>query len=142
MVSYRKNPSDPALSFHTGSGQGVVRLNGRDIYCGKYGTPECGAKYHLKLADWVANGQKVPPTVPPKVAEQAGAGEPTAPGDITINELAEAYLTYARGYYRKNGEPTFEITDICLSIRALRERFGTLPVRDFGPLRSRPFARP
>jgi integrase len=100
-------------------------LNGRDVYCGRFGTPECEAKYHRTIAEWLANGRRLPGSG----GENAAAG----PDDLTINELALAYLEFADGYYRKNGEPTSEVRNIRLSIRPLRELFGTLPARDFGP---------
>jgi integrase len=126
MVSYRRSPSNlPALSYHKASGQGVVRLNGRDVYCGRFGTAECQANYHRTIGDWLANGRSMPG---PSGDNASGSA------DLTINELALAYLQFADGYYRKNGEPTSEIRDIRLSIRPLRELFGILPVHDFGPL--------
>jgi integrase len=126
MVSQRRSSSDvPALSPHKASGQGVVRLNGRDVYCGRFGTPECEAKYHHTIAEWLANGRRLPGSG----GENATAG----PEDPTINELALAYLEFADGYYRKNDEPTSEVRNIRLTIRPLRELFGTLSARDFGP---------
>ncbi len=124
MVSYLKNsPALPALSHHKGSGQGVVRLSGRDVYCGRYGTDACEAKYHAILAVWVANGRRAP--------ARADENASSATGDLTVNELAVAYLDFADGYYRKNGEPTTEIRDVELSIRPIRHLFGTLPVAEF-----------
>ena len=35
----------PSLCHHKASNQGVVRINGRDHYCGTYGTPEAQAEY-------------------------------------------------------------------------------------------------
>jgi len=126
MVSYRRNPSDvPALSHHKATGQGVVRLNGRDVYCGRFGTAECQANYHRTIGEWLANGRRVP---------GPSGDNASGPEDLTINELALAYLQFADGYYRKNGKPTSEVRDICLSVRPLRQLFGTLPARDFGPL--------
>jgi integrase len=126
MVSYRRNPLDtPALSHHKATGQGVVRLNGRDVYCGRFGTAECQANYHRTIGEWLANGRRLP---------DPSGDNASGPEDLTINELALAYTRFADGYYRKNGKPTSEVRDICLSIRPLRTLFGTLPARDFGPL--------
>src|SRR5262249_9571898 len=114
MVSYRRSPSDvPALSHHKASGQGVVRLNGRDVYCGRFGTAECQANYHRTVGEWVASGRHLPA----QPDEDALAG----PEDLTVNELALAYLEFADGYYRKNGEPTTEPVNIRLAIRPLRQ---------------------
>ncbi len=112
MVSYRQNNSEcPKLSHHKGSGQGVVRLNGRDVYCGRFGTAECLSTYHRTIAEWLANGRR-------SVVPDDGAG--AEPGDLTINELALAYVEFACCYYRKNGRETSEVRDIRLSIRKAR----------------------
>jgi integrase len=122
MVSYRKSPQRiPKLTHHKASGQGVVRINGKDVYCGPHGTPECKAKYLRAVADWEASGRKAE-----RKAEPAGS-------DLTINELALAYRQFAASYYLKNGEPTSEQHDIGLSIRPLRELFGDMVVAEFGP---------
>ena len=48
MMSYRKNRDrQPKLTHHKASGQGVVRLGGKDHYCGPYGTPERRARAEL-----------------------------------------------------------------------------------------------
>src|SRR5262245_30697596 len=101
MVSCRRNrPDTPSLSHHKGSAQGVVRLNGRDVYCGRFGTPECEANYHRAIAEWVANGRRLP---------AKSDGEPSSgPEDLTVNEFLLAYLRHADAYYVKNGEPTSE----------------------------------
>ncbi|MGP0070012.1 MAG: tyrosine-type recombinase/integrase [Isosphaeraceae bacterium] len=76
----------------------------------------------------MANGRR--PPVPVATGPDASQG----PADLTINELALAYLRFAEGYYRKNGEPTSEVRDTRLSVRPLRQLYGTLPVGQFGPL--------
>src|SRR4051794_21093311 len=124
MVSRLQRGEPPKLTFHKASGQGVVRLNGRDIYCGRFGSPECQVKYHRVIAEWLANGRRLPaPSAP--VAGQA-------PEDITVNELALAYFEHAEQYYRKDGEPTTEVRDIRYSIRPLRKLYGMTLARDFG----------
>jgi integrase len=125
MVSYRRDPSDvPGLSRHKATGQGVVRLNGRDVYCGRFGTAECEANYHRTVGEWLANGRRL---------SGPSGDDASGPDDLTVNELAAAYVEFAEGYYRKNGQPTSEIRDIKLSIRPLRELFGFLPVVNFSP---------
>ena len=37
-----RRPRIPKMQLHKASGQAVVRLGGRDIYLGRYGTPEAG----------------------------------------------------------------------------------------------------
>jgi integrase len=126
MVSYRKNPDRlPKLTHHKASGQGVVRLNGKDVYCGPFGTAECKARYLRAIADWEANQRKPAAPVNPEPASRSN--------DLTVNELALAYRRFAAGYYVKNGKPTTEQRDVQLSIRPLREMFGHAIVAEFTP---------
>jgi integrase len=128
MVSYRRSPSDvPALSHHKASGQGVVRLNGRDVYCGRFDTPECQANYHRTISEWLANGR----CLPGSTDENPSAG----PEDLTVNEMLLAYLQHADAYYVKNGKPTSEPVNIRLALRPLRQLYGETLAREFGPLR-------
>jgi integrase len=125
MVSYRTKTDSPKLTFHKGSGLGVVRLDGRDIYLGRFGTAECEAMYHRVLTEWLANGRRLP--APPD-DDQADA-----PEELNVNDVALAYAEFAATYYTKRGRPTTEVRDIRLSIRPLRELFGLLPAKDFTP---------
>jgi integrase len=133
MVSYRKDPDwRPKLTYHRASGQGVVRLNGKDEYCGRYGTPECRAEYLRKLADWEARGRQPAgrrPAFPP-----AGFN-PSGSADVTITETMVGYLAFADSYYVKNGEPTSEPGNIRLAIKPLKEMFGDIGAREFSPPR-------
>jgi hypothetical protein len=53
--------------------------------------------------------------------------------DILISELVPKYIEYAELNYRKNGEPTGQVHIIKAAIRTLREGFGDLEAREFGP---------
>ncbi|MBL9083485.1 MAG: hypothetical protein JNK76_16840 [Planctomycetales bacterium] len=102
----------------------VVRLNGRDHYLGRFGSPESKEKYFRLLA------------------EQAVAAATTAqtatrlklPANLTINQLVNAYRKFAEGYYVRDGKPTKELADMRYAARPLRKLYGSTPVRDFGPL--------
>jgi integrase len=127
MLSNRKSLARlPKLTHHKASGQGVVRLNGKDVYCGRYGTRECRARYLREIAEWEAANRQ--PT-------KASTDDPTAgTSDLTINEVMLAYRQFADSYYVKNGQPTSEAGNIQLAIRPLRELFGHSLAQDFGPL--------
>ncbi len=77
----------PAYRFHKPSGQAVVTLNGRDFYLGRFNTPESRADYDRLIAEWLANGRRLP---------QSRNGQAV---DLTINEILLAYLRYAETYY-------------------------------------------
>ena len=54
----------PSYRLHKPSGQAVVTLDGRDIYLGRYGSPESRAEFDRLLAEWLSNGRRLPaPTV-------------------------------------------------------------------------------
>ncbi len=103
----------------------VVRLDGRDVYLGRYGSPESWEKYHRLIAkrlSQVPSSKASPPTSPP------------APADWTINQLLVAYRKFAQTYYVKDGEPTKELTEMKHAARPLRKLYGSSPASEFGPL--------
>lgn len=55
----RKSGEAPQVRFHAHSGQARVRINGKVIYLGPYGSPEANAAYHRLLAEWHANAGTV-----------------------------------------------------------------------------------
>lgn len=116
----------PSYRHHRPSGQAVVTLAGRDLYLGRYGTPESRAEYDRLLAEWLTNGRRLPAS-----AQASGAG---GGSDLTINELILDYLRHADGYYVKNGKPTVEPGNIRLAVRPLRQLYGHTTAREFGPL--------
>jgi hypothetical protein len=75
-------PTTPAYRLHKPTGLAVVRLNGKDIYLGKHGTPESLAKYDTLTGEWKNNGRQLP-------AAKAAA-EGSSPG-VTVAEIIVAY---------------------------------------------------
>ncbi|GMU82448.1 MAG: hypothetical protein AMXMBFR47_23190 [Planctomycetota bacterium] len=113
----------PSYRLHKPKGLAVVRLNGRDIYLGRYGTPESRKAYERAIAEWLANGRQVlTPTV------EAGQ-----PGGVSVDELILAYMAFASSYYVKNGEPTGELQNIKDSLKPVTLRYGSEPVTRFTP---------
>ena len=55
----------PSYCLHKASGKAVVRLDGRDVYLGKHGSPESHEKYERAIAEWRIghNGSAVSPGV-------------------------------------------------------------------------------
>jgi integrase len=101
----------------------VVRLDGRDVYLGRFDSPESREKYRRVVAAWLANLPKTEADRPAVHAE-----------DPTVAELLLAYLRFVDGYYLKDGAPTKEPVNIRLALRPLRRLYGHTPARDFGPL--------
>jgi integrase len=112
----------PSYRLHKPTGQAVVTLNGRDVYLGRFGSPESRAEYDRMIIEWISNGRCLP-------APTSGVGS-----DLSVNELALAYLAFADSYYVKHGRPTTELEAIRQSIRPLRQLYGDTTARDFGPL--------
>ena len=48
----RRGPRSPKYHFHKTTGQACVRINGHDIYLGKYRNPKSEERYRQVIADW------------------------------------------------------------------------------------------
>lgn len=107
----------PSYRLHKPTGQGVVRLNGRDIYLGTHGTPESSARYERVIIEWLAAGRVV--------AEPAGS-------ILTVAEVVARYWPYARDYY---GARSAQAERVKRSLDHVLALYADLPIRDFGPLR-------
>ncbi len=102
---------------------GVVRLDGRDHYLGKFDSPESWEKYHRLVAEWhAAQGRPLPAR-----DSEATASVPS------VNQVLLAYWKFAEGYYVRDGETTKELTCMREALRPLRRLYGSLPAPEFGP---------
>ncbi len=101
----------------------VVRIDGRDHYLGKFGTPESKERYHRLLAERSGAGAVVAPPSP-----QAGQDA------ISVGEVILVYWKHVEQHYRApDGTPGHEIVNIQCALRPLRRLYGTTPAVDFGP---------
>lgn len=110
----------PQIVHHKASGQARVRINGRDHYLGKFGTPESVENYARVLAEH-SRGGAVAPIDPPQ------------PGELTVTELIAAYWQHVTRYYRRDGKPTGEHLVIRAALKPLKKLYGTTPAAEFGP---------
>jgi len=108
----------PKLRLHRASGQAVVSIAGREIYLGPHGSPASVEEYNRVVGEWVAEGR---PAHLPTVS------------DITVVELAAAYVNYAKIYYRKDGRPTGTAESIQRSLQELCKLYGRTTAISFGP---------
>jgi len=68
-MSARTHVRVPKYRLHKPTGLGVVRLSGRDLYLGPYGTPESETRYESVVAEWLKHDRRLPPKPPsPKAA--------------------------------------------------------------------------
>lgn len=118
----------PALLLHRASGQGRVRIAGRYVYVGKFGTDAARQRYaevlqqHFSAAAQAAVVQPEPATAP--LARL-----------VTVNDLCLRFVTERIPLYlTSEGKPSAERDCFRGVIRLLHQRFGELPVDNFGPL--------
>lgn len=115
MKKAPNKPRIPSLRLHKGSGQAVVTIPGqRDIYCGKYGTPEAQQTYERVIAEWLANGKRLP----------------LDPELITVVELVDAYVQDRRNYYGAESE---SFCGVRQAVKPLLALYGRTRAAEFGP---------
>lgn len=115
----RRKDSLPKYRHHRGSGQAIVTLSGRDHYLGKYNTAASRREYDRLIGEWLANGRE-------PLASSAD--------ELSVAEVLNRYLKFAKTYYVKGGKPTQELDGMKDAIRQVRKRYSRSPVLDFGPL--------
>jgi len=154
-MARKKAGAVPQLQHHKGTGQGKVHLGGRDFYCGKWGSPECKARYDRLIAEWLHNGRRPPErpnAKPPQATATTEAGEASvievqldpggtrggdhvrvAPAGLLICQVAARYMDHCEVYYRDaDGKKTSSLDNAKQAITAL-EPFEDLPAAAFGP---------
>jgi len=115
----------PDYRLHKPTGLGVVRLDGRDIYLGKHGSPKSHEKYNQTVAEWLSTNH---------ARQRFQSGEVAGP-DLTVAELFLAFWKHAQQHYRaSDGTPSEELGNIKAAIKAARLLYGLAAAKDFGPL--------
>ncbi|HCS54020.1 tyrosine-type recombinase/integrase [uncultured Rubinisphaera sp.] len=121
----RRNLSPPSYCLHKASSRAVVRINGKDHYLGPYGSTESHAEYERIIANWRTN-----------IAAQATLTD-NAPAlvafDLTLTQVISRYRDFAQEYYSKDGKPTKEFVEMKYALRPLREMYGEMLIKNFGP---------
>ena len=113
-------PKTPKLRHHKASGQGLVVLNGRAIYLGRYDLPETRQQYHRLVAEWEATGRR-----PPGPAQN----------ELTVMELCAAFWRHAEEYYRRpDGRSSSSLDGYRMAMGHARRLYGRTRAVDFGPV--------
>jgi len=110
----------PTYRLHKATGQAFVELGGRRFYLGKHGSKASRGEYERRVAEYLANGRKLPPTR-------------TKTG-ISCQELAVRFLEWAEGYYVKNGALTGTFDHCRNAVSLLVKHYGHESVDNFTPL--------
>ena len=120
-MTAKTNRRVPGLCRHRASGQAVVRLDGKDHYCGPWGSTAAKAAYDRLVAIYLAHNRRMP-------AEDGAA--------YTIAQLLLDFFAFAEQHYRKpDGRPTSEVSCLKVATRPLRRLFDATPACEFGPLK-------
>lgn len=118
--------TDPKYRHYKPKNLAVVRIDGRDHYLGRHGSPESWQAYYRLLAEWRTTGLAKHP---------APAAGPPAQEPPSVNELLLGYWRHAQGYYRdQGGNPSRELDNVRDALKPLRRLYGLTPAADFGAL--------
>jgi hypothetical protein len=83
--------SPPKYRHYRPKNLAVVRIEGRDIYLGKYDSPESVEKYGRVIAEWMSHGIN-----PASTKTAADAPPDTSP---SVDEVILAYWQHVLTYY-------------------------------------------
>jgi integrase len=108
----------PKYRLHKQSGQAIVTINGRDFLLGRHGTRASEAEYDRIVTEWLSAGRSPSYGIPEHVT--------------SVAELVVAYVEHANRYYGDG--PRGESANMRHALRPMRELYGRLPAREFGPL--------
>lgn len=119
-----KNPV-PRYLHHKGRGLARVRIGGRDIYLGPYGSPESKREYDRIRAEFEAAAAKDTPPATVGVGNRS----------LTVAQVVEAFWGWAEGHYRgADGRATTEIGWLKESLADVIDLYGHTPAAEFGPV--------
>src|SRR5262249_37504945 len=99
----------------------VVTIEGKDVYLGKWNTPESRAEYDRLIGEWLAGGRRL-------------TGSRNDSG-LSVNEVILAYWLHVEEYYRHpDGTPTNEVKNIKLALRPVKHLYGHTTAAAFDSL--------
>ncbi len=112
----------PSYRLHRSDGRAVVTIDGRDVYLGKHGSPASMAEYDRLIAEWLANGRRLP------------VMEDGTPVDTSVNEILLAFWRHAEKHYRyPDGSSTRELDNYRDSLRPLKHPLRQPPAPRLQP---------
>jgi integrase len=121
-----RTPRVPRYRQQKARNLAVVRIDGRDVYLGRYDSPESHEKYRRVVAEWLSGS-------PP----EAGGGRPGTPdpgGGPSVTAVLVAFMRHAERHYRRpDGTPTEELSAFRRTLKPVCVLYGGTPAEDFGP---------
>ena len=114
----KRSPRIPSYRFHKSTNRAVVTLDGRDIFLGRYNSPESWQKFDRMINEWLGAGRQLP------VVDE----------ELTVLELLARFWKHAEVTYRRpDGSPTSELDNFRQALRPLKAMYADHPARAFGP---------
>ncbi len=95
----------------------------RDYWLGPFDSTESRERYHRLIAEWEANGRRLP--------EECNVTAPVSNG-VAVAEVLTRYWRWAKSYYTPS-----EVACIKTALRLVRQLNGSTPASEFGPNRLR-----
>ena len=123
-------PRLPSYCRHRASGQAYIKVRGKVIYLGVYGSEASQAAYSAAIAAVLA-GREIP-----RLRQGTDGHSPTS---LTIRELCDRFTAHAAKTYLKGGKPTSEVTIVSVACKRLTKMIGDHPASSFGPLTLKAF---
>lgn len=122
----------PQMRLHKASGRARLRLGGRTIWLGPWGSQAARERYDAVVADWLRLGRS---WGQPGGQEPKSKPGPRAEPLVATGSVAEAVLAYqahADVYYRDatTGRPSGEAENMMLALRPLVKLYGRSKAAD------------
>lgn len=129
----------PQMRAHL-SGQGFVRIDDRNFYLGRYGSPESLARYAVLIAEYQARNLTLPDDFDVRaIDDRAGlllAKEVELPAEhledkqILVKHVTATYREHIRSRYANSKTESHRLNQVC---DELDTRYKDLPAVTFGP---------
>ena len=142
----RPKAKAPSRRYHL-SGQSVVTIGGRDFYLGPHDSPESIARYAVLVGIYQRNGLSLPDdfdvaSLDEQAAALLGLQSPQAAASnqadqpILVRHVTAAFRDHTATKYANTPQEKHRNDRLC---DQLDEKFGSLPVEQFGPLKLKEF---
>lgn len=122
----RRSGALPEMRLDGRTGHARVRINGKTVWLGRWGSAEAQVKYDGLIAAYVASGRK---SIEAALAPPCPA-QPAAGADLTVAELSVAWLASI-----KESRPDYKRSSQWHSALAVTRavlQFAAMPAKDFG----------